>query len=138
MKTIRVTDKAYEKLTALLGELTAQQRRLQTYSDAINNLLKEAVVLPGELLVQVENFIEIHRHLGYTTREEFIRDAIRKRIRELSGEFEYIEIPREDYERLSEAIREMEVPFLNPADFIYHHIKQVLKKYEEWKKSRKT
>ncbi|MEM3816092.1 MAG: ribbon-helix-helix domain-containing protein [Candidatus Bathyarchaeia archaeon] len=50
--------------------------------------------MPPELLKEVENFIEENKRLGYTTREEFIRDAIRWRLKTLREEIEYIEIPR--------------------------------------------
>ena len=132
MKTLRISDDAHQKLTALLGELTAQTMKMQTYTDAIESLLSQSVILPPELLVQVESFIEENRHLGYTTREEFIRDAVRWRLRLLRGEYEYLEIPREEYERLQQALRDMEMPFLSVSDFVDKQIRVVLEKYDEW------
>ncbi|MDH5793788.1 MAG: ribbon-helix-helix domain-containing protein, partial [Candidatus Bathyarchaeota archaeon] len=93
----------------MLGELTAQTMKMQTYTDAIENLLSQSVILPSELLVQVEGFIEENRHLGFTTREEFIRDAVRWRLRFLKERYEYLEIPKEEYEKLQCAIKEMEM-----------------------------
>ena len=136
-KTIRVPEEVHEKLTAMLGELMAQKKKLQSYADVISYILERAVILPDALLEEVDRFIKRHPHLGFTTREEFIRDAIRHRIRELTDEFEEIEIPREDYERLQEAIRETHMPFLTPADLIHHQIREVLQKYEEWKRMNK-
>ena len=78
MKTLRISDDAHQKLTALLGEITAQTMKMQTYTDAIENLLSTSVMLPPELLLEIENFIEANRHLGYTTREELIRSPKRK------------------------------------------------------------
>jgi len=137
MKTLRISDDAHQKLTALLGELTAQTMRMQTYTDAIEALLKESVILPPELLAQVENFIEENKHMGYTTREEFVRDAIRFRLSWLRGEYEYVEILKEQYEKLEEAVKEMNIPYSNAEDFINSQIKEVTEKYEEWKKQRK-
>lgn len=138
MKTLRISDDAHQKLTALLGELTAQTMRMQTYTDAIESLLSQSVILPPELLVQVEGFIDENRHLGYTTREEFIRDAIRWRLRFLKEEYEYIEISKEEYERLQQAIKEMSMPFLNVGDFIDQQIKGLLEKYVEWSREKEA
>ena len=106
--------------------------KMQTYTDAIENLLSQSVMLPSELLIQIESFIEENRHLGYTTREEFIRDAVRWRLRFLKGEYEYLEIPRGEYEKLQQAIREMEMPFLSVSDFIDQQIRSLLEKHAEW------
>jgi len=132
MKTLRISDDAHQKLTALLGELTAQTMRMQTYTDAIESLLSQSVILPPELLAQIESFTEENRHLGYTTREEFIRDAVRWRLRFLKGEYEYLEIPREEYEKLQQAIKDMGMPFISVNDFIDQQIKTLLEKYAEW------
>ena len=136
MKTLRISDDAHQRLTALLGELTAQTMKMQTYTDAIENLLSQSVILPSELLVQVEGFIEENRHLGFTTREEFIRDAVRWRLRFLKERYEYLEIPKEEYEKLQQAIKEMEMPFLSVSNFIDQQIRSLLEKHAEWMKQR--
>jgi len=106
----------------LLGELTAQTMKMQTYQDAIAALLSQSVVLPPELLREVEKFIQKHKHKGYTRKEEFIRQAIRFLLKWESEEYEYVEIPREKYERLNQAI----------DDFINRRIDEVLEKYDTW------
>jgi hypothetical protein len=138
MKTLRVSDDAHQKLTALLGELTAQTMKMQTYTDAIESLLSQSVILPPELLAKVEGFMEENRHLGYTTREEFVRDSVRWRLRFLKGEYEYVEIPKEEHERLQQAIKDMEVPFLSVSDFLDQQIKSLLEKYAEWTMQREA
>jgi hypothetical protein len=132
MKTLRISDDAHQRLTALLGELTAQTMKMQTYTGAIESLLSQSVILPPELLAQIESFIEENRHLGFMTREEFIRDAIRWRLRFLREECEYLEIPKEEHEKLQQAIKEMSMPFLSVNDFIDQQIKILLEKYAEW------
>ena len=134
MKTLKISDEIHQKLTQFLGELTAQTMKMQTYQDAIQTLLNQSVILPPELIAQVENFIQENKHLGYTTKEEFIRDATRARLRQLAGEYETIEIPKEDFEELEKALKEMNAPYLNATDFIYEKIKEVLEKYEECRK----
>jgi len=136
LKTLRISDDVHQKLTALLGELTAQTSRLQTYQDAIEALLNQSVILPPELLKEVENFIEENKRLGYTTREEFIRDAIRWRLKTLREEIEYIEIPREKYEKLNKAVKEMQTPYRNAADFIEEQIDKAIEQYEEYIKEK--
>jgi len=136
MKTLRISEDAHQKLTALLGELTAQTMKMQTYTDAIENLLGQSVMLPPELLTEVENFIEENKHLGFTTKEEFFRDAARWRLRFLKDEYEYVEVRKEEYEKLESAIKEMDLPFLGVSEFIDQQIKRALKQYSEWKEQK--
>jgi Arc/MetJ-type ribon-helix-helix transcriptional regulator len=137
MKTLRISEDIHQKLTTLLGELMAQTSKMQTYQDAINALINESVILPEELLTQIQNFMEENKQLGFTTREEFIRDAIRFRLTWFSQENEYVEIPREQYDLLNEAIKEMNTSYRNVEDFINIQIKEALAKYEEWKQASK-
>lgn len=132
MKTLRISDDAHQRLTALLGELTAQTMKMQTYTDAIESLLAQSVILPPELLGEIESFIDENRHMGFTTREEFIRDAVRWRLRMLREGFEYIEIGKEEYDRLQQAIRDMDVPVSSVNGFIDSQVRSVLEKHEEW------
>jgi hypothetical protein len=87
MKTLRISDAAHQKLTAMLGEITAQTTKMQTYTNAIKNLIFTNVNLPPELLNETQNFIENNRKLGYTSREEFIRDAIRTQLRLIKDQY---------------------------------------------------
>jgi hypothetical protein len=90
------------------------------------------VILPPELLAEIENFIETNKHLGFITREEFIRDATRWRLKFLREEFEYVEIPRDKYERLEAAVKEMNMPYHSASDFVHTQIEEVLEKYDKW------
>ena len=64
MKTLKISDGVHSKLTSLLGELTAETSKMQTYQDAINALLNESVMLPPEVIVQTQNFIEENKQMG--------------------------------------------------------------------------
>lgn len=134
MKTLKISDDVHQKLTALLGELVTQTSKMQTYQDAISALINESVILPQELLTQTQAFIEENKHLGFTTKEEFIRDAIRFRLSWFKQEWEYIEMPKELYETLEDALKEMDTPFRTVEDFMNTQAKEVVEKYEEWKK----
>ena len=136
MKTLRVSDDAHQKLTAMLGEITAQTMKMQTYTDAIESLLSQSVILPPELLNEIQGFIEENKQLGYTTRAEFIRDAIRYRLRFLRDQYEYIEIPMEEYEKLQQAIRDMDMGFLSVDDFIDQQVRNLLEKHQVWTKQK--
>lgn len=127
----------HQKLTGLLGELTAQTNKMQTYQDAIEALLEESVMLPPELLAQTESFVEENKQLGFTTKEELIRDAIRFRLTWLKGEYQFIEVPKEEYDQLEEALKEMNTPYRNAENFLIGQVREALEKYEEWKQSRK-
>lgn len=136
MKTLRITDDVHQKLTALLGELTAQTSRIQTYTDAVEALLKQSVVLPVELLSEIESYIDKNKRLGYTTREEFIRDAARWRLRFLAGTYEYIEVQKEKYEKVEAAIKEMNLPYLGATDFVDKQLEALLEKSAEWQQQK--
>ena len=110
---------------------------MQTYQDAINALLNESVMLPPELLIQTQNFIEENKQLVYTTKEEFVRDAIRFRLTWLKGDNQCLEIPRDQFEKLNEALEEMDMPFHSAEQLINSQINEILKKYEEYKKSKR-
>lgn len=137
MKTLRISDDAHQKLTAMLGEITAQTMKMQTYTDAIENLLSTSVNLPPELLNETQNFIETNRKLGYTSREEFIRDAIRTQFRFSKDEYKYIEIQKSEYERLQQAIKEMNTGFLSADDFINSQIRILLEKHDAYLKDKR-
>jgi hypothetical protein len=115
----------------------AQTGKMQTYQDAIVTLLKQNVILPPELLVEVENFIEENKHLSFSTREEFIRDAIRFRLEWHSGKYEYIKMPKEQYERLNEAVREMSMPYRSARELVNAQVNDAIEKYEEWRRTKK-
>ena len=136
MKTLRISDDAHQKLTALLGEITAQTMKMQTYTDAIENLLSTSVMLPPELLIEIENFIDTNKNLGYTTREELIREAIRFKLNSLKGNCEYIEIPKEDYEKLQQALQDLDTGYLSADNFIEQQIRSLLEKHETWLKQK--
>jgi len=51
-------------------------------------LIRRLSFLPSELLRHVEEFIEANKQLGYTTREEFIREAVTEALRKFSGKYE--------------------------------------------------
>jgi len=134
MKTLKISDHTHQKLTALLGQLTAQKMKLQTCSDAIENLLGQNVIVPPELLAHVESFIKENKHLGYTTKEEFFRDAARWTLEFLSDKYECVKMRKDVYEKLEYAIKEMDLGFIGVSDFIDEQIKNALEKYAEWKK----
>jgi hypothetical protein len=132
MKTLKISDDVHQKLTSLLGELMAQTSKMQTYQDAIEAMLNQSVILPPELLAEIEKFIAENKRLGFTTREEFIRDAARWRLKFLNENSEYVEIPRDKYEKLETAVKEMNAPYRSALDFIHTQIDEVLEKYDRW------
>jgi len=57
--------------------------------------------------------------------------AVRWRLRFLKEKYEYVEIPKEEYEKLQQAIKDMGMPFLSASSFIDQQIKSLLEKYAE-------
>ena len=72
--------------------------------------------------------------VGFTNKEDFVRDAIRYRLERLKNDNEFIEVSREQYNELEEALKEMGTPFRSPEQFIRSQISEVLYKYDEYKK----
>ena len=138
MKAIKISDDIHSKLTGLLGELTAETNKMQTYQDAINALLEQSVILPSEVIARVENFIEENKDRGFTNKEDFVRDAIRYRLERLKTDNECIEVSREQYNELDEALKEMGTPFRSPEQFILSQISEVLYKYDEFKREKEN
>jgi Arc/MetJ-type ribon-helix-helix transcriptional regulator len=136
MKTIKISNEVHRKLTETLGTLMAQTGKMRTYQDAIEAMLHQPVKLTPELLTEIENFIETNKRLGFTTREEFIRDAIRWRLKFLKGESEYIEIPKVKYERLKAAVKDINTSYHSAPDFVYKQVDEVLEKYDKWLEQR--
>jgi Arc/MetJ-type ribon-helix-helix transcriptional regulator len=136
MKAIKISDDIHSKLTGLLGELTAETNKMQTYQDAINALLEQSVILPSEVITRVESFIEENKDTGFTNKEDFVRDAIRYRLERLKTDNECIEVSREQYNELDQALKEMGTPFRSPEQFIHSQISEVLFKYDEFKREK--
>jgi len=132
LKTLKISEDVHSKLTTFLGELVAQTAKMQTYQDAIEAMLSQSVILPQDLLLEIEDFIEKNKQLGFTTKEDFLRDAARWRLRYLSREYEHIEVLREKYEQGEQVIQETGMPFRGVADFLEKQLDGLLEKYEEW------
>ncbi len=139
MKTLRVQDEVHEKLTTLVGELTAQSGKLQTYADALLRLIETSIILPDELIDGITDIISRRKIAGYASTTEFAKDAIRRRLEEIKEEDYYVKvpIPREEYELLNEAIEEAGAPFKNADDYIRQHIREKIEEYEEFRTGKK-
>ena len=110
----------------------AQTGKMQTYQDAIEAMLNQSVIMPPEVVAEIEDFIEENKQLGFTTREEFMRDAARWRLKLLRENSEYVEIPKDKYERLKTAIEEMNTPYHSASDLINRQVDEALEKYDRW------
>ena len=136
MKTIRIDDETYKRLTVTLGTLMAQTKRMVTYSEAIEALLNRSITLNPDLIAEVEKYISENKQQGYLTREEFIAEATRLLLRMKSKKCHYIEIPKEKYDRLNEAVKKMRMPYYNAAEFIKDQINKTLEQYEKFLKGK--
>jgi hypothetical protein len=84
LKTLKISDEAHATLTSVVGRLMADTGKTKTYSEAIETLLNKSVILSPKLLAEIESFIKDNLEFGYSTKEEFIQDAIRFRLAQLS------------------------------------------------------
>jgi len=109
---------------------------MQTYQDAIETLINRSIILHPDLIAEVEKYVDGNKQQGYITREEFIAEAIRFQLRLKSKEYKYIEISKEKYEKLNQALKEMDTPFYNAEEYIKKQIDKVLEKYETWLEKR--
>jgi len=130
MKTVRISDETYKKITAALGTLIAQTGKMQTYQDTIENMLNQSVTLPTELLQEIEKYIQ--KNKGYESKEEFICQAICLYLKWESDEYKYFKIPKEKYEKLKRAFREMNTPNGSRHEFLKGQIEKVVKEKVTW------
>ena len=86
MKTLKVSDKLHAELTAVVGQLIAESGKTKTYEDAVAALLHRSVVMPPELVREIEDFVDKNKQFGYSTKEEFLRESARWLMNRLSRE----------------------------------------------------
>lgn len=133
MKSLRIEDDIHEKLTRLVGELTASSGQMQTYADAIERLLDTSIILPEDLTKKISDLIKEGKLLGYRNHIEFVRDAARYYMKDLLEEEFYVRvpIPRKEYDALAKVLEEGAAPYADPSDYLREHVHQIAQKYEE-------
>ena len=77
MKEIQISDQLYAKLTVVAEQMTAESGKKKTPEDVVKGLLHPAILLPAECLLQIENFMDKNKELGYVTKEEFLKESTR-------------------------------------------------------------
>jgi len=110
---------------------------MKANQDDLEAMLSQSVILPQDLLTQIEDIIEKNKQLGFATKEDLLRDAAVWRLRYLGREYEHIEVLREKYEQGETVIKETGMPFMGVADFLEKQLDGLLEKYEEWKTKNK-
>jgi hypothetical protein len=131
MKNPQLTDDTQQKLTSMLDEIITQTHKMQTYTNTIENLLSMTVNLPIEILNETQTFIKSNKNLGYTSQEEFILDAIRIQLKLKKDQYTSIEVPKEDYDRIQQALQDLGTNYLSAEDFINQQIQSLLTKHQE-------
>ena len=96
MKAIKISDQTHSELTRIVGKLTAESGVVKTYEDAVEALLHKSVIMPPEILQEVEDFIVKNKQFGYSTKEEFLRGAARLLIDQLSRVHKSPALPEAD------------------------------------------
>jgi hypothetical protein len=77
---------------------------MQTYTDATENMLSTTIPLPPRTTKRKTSFVEANRKFRYTSREEFIRDAIRTQLHLEKEHSTFVEIPKEEYDKAQQAL----------------------------------
>jgi hypothetical protein len=83
LKTIRISDAAHRELTRLLGEMMAETGKPQTYNDVIDTLTAQSVIVPQELLEEIDAAISASKQAGFKTRKQFIEEAVTVQLQRL-------------------------------------------------------
>ncbi len=76
MKTLKISDDLHAELTRFVGHMIAESGKTKTYNDAVEALLSLYVVIPREQIREIEQFIAKNRELGYSSKEEFVKEAV--------------------------------------------------------------
>ena len=92
MKTLRISDQLHAELTGLVGQLIAESGKIKTYEEAIETILHRSVVMPPELLQEIDDFVKKNKQFGYATKEELLKGGARWLMSCLSGEHKNIEL----------------------------------------------
>ncbi len=79
MKAIKVSDDVHAWLTGRLGLLIAKSGKQKTYDDALRALMNQAMLLPEEMVSHIREVVA-EKDLGYTSPEEFVKDAVRDKL----------------------------------------------------------
>lgn len=132
MGTSEIVDCISRNSTHLLA-FKAEIDKMQTNQTAIDSVINQIVVLPEDLLLQVEDFIKKNRRFGFSGKEDFLKDAAGFRLRYLNQDYEHVEFLRDKYEKAEQLIQETGMPFLGVADFLEKQLDALLEKYSEWK-----
>jgi hypothetical protein len=135
VKTVRVSDKLSNQLTVLVGKITAEKLARQTYSDAIKYLLDHHIVFPPELVSHIEELIK-NKQLGYSSKEGFLYDAVRRTLKLYGEDIVCIYVRRDRYEKVKAAIEELGLPFTCVDDFIEEQADKLLEQYDQWKEQK--
>ena len=77
MKTLKISDQLHTELTSIVGQLISESGKIKTYENANEAPLHRSIVLPAEFMLEVEDFLETNKQFGYSTKEEFVREAAR-------------------------------------------------------------
>jgi hypothetical protein len=93
------------------------------------------VIIPPELLAKVEEFIE-ERNLGFTTRDEFFREAARWTLKSYDEDIECINVPKQMYEKTKAAIEDLNLPFMGVDDFVEEQMKKLHEQHDQWKEQK--
>ena len=96
MKALKISDQTHSELTRIVGQLTAESGIVKTYEDAVKALLHKSLIMPPEVLQEVEDFIVKNKQFGYSTKEEFLRGAARWLIDQLSRVHKTPALPEAD------------------------------------------
>ena len=104
--------------------------------EAITNFLNQTVTLPTELIARIKEFTGSCKG-DFASKEDFVIDAINFRLEWLKSNSECFEISREQYDALSEALKEMGSEFFSVEEFVQGQIVDVLKRYDDYLKSKR-
>jgi hypothetical protein len=132
MTTPQIWDYVRRNSQHLLA-LKAQIDNIQVNQENIESLLNQIVVLPKDVLIQIEDFIKMNKDLGVSTKEDFLKDAAITKLRHLSIELEYQEALTEKMEKAERAIKDQGLPFLGVIDYLEQQLDTLLRNYEEGK-----
>ena len=100
-------------------------------------LLEQSVYYPRSYRQSGKLHLRKQRQ-GLRRQRRLCRDAIRVRLERLKNDNEYVEVSREQYNELEEALKEMGTTYRSQEQFIRNQISEVPYKYDEFKRERKS
>jgi hypothetical protein len=124
--------------TCLVNHELADKLVNKSFPEAINQLQNYYLLLPCEIVDNVEDFIIRNKNLGIHNKEEFFSEAGLWRLKSFNDDIETLEFSKEIMDQTRSAIEDLDMPFKDVHDFILEQMNRLHEHHENWKQQKEV